>query len=344
MGSAIDPRQAADGPPEVLLAQPRGFCAGVQRAVEIVERALELHGAPVYVFHEIVHNGHVVAALRTRGAVFVDDLQQVPPGAVTVFSAHGVSLAVERAAQARGLRVIDATCPLVSKVHLQVQRHARRGRTVVVIGHAGHEEVEGTMGRAGGPVHRVGTLADVAALTLPAAAELAYVTQTTLSLDDTRPLIDALHARFPDITGPGTDDICYATQNRQNAVRALARQVDLLLVVGARNSSNAQRLCEVAAAQGTATRLVEDAAAVDPAWLHAGVRRVGLSAGASTPEFLVQRVAERLCALGAGHVRQLPGLRESVVFRLPPPLQRARARHAGLANGDHDESAAFPAG
>lgn len=345
MGSVTDPRRPAEARraalPQVLLAQPRGFCAGVQRAVQIVERALELHGAPVYVFHEIVHNGHVVAALRALGAVFVDDLADVPPGAVTVFSAHGVSLAIEREARARALRVIDATCPLVAKVHQQAQRHARQGREVIVIGHAGHEEVVGTMGRVVGPVHRVGSLADVAALPLPADAPVAYVTQTTLSLDDTRPLIDALVARFPGIVGPGTDGICYATQNRQHAVRALARDVDLLLVVGARNSSNARRLCEVAAQQGVQAQLVDDEQGVDPAWLHAGVRRVGLSAGASTPELLVQRVARRLLALGAGSVTQLPGVQESVVFRLPTVLQRHPAGRPLSSNGEHDASAAI---
>lgn len=347
MGSVTDPRRPADGPrpasPQVLLAQPRGFCAGVQRAVEIVEQALELHGAPVYVFHEIVHNGHVVAALRARGAVFVDDLAQVPPGAVTIFSAHGVSRAVERDAGARALRVIDATCPLVAKVHQQAQRHARQGREIIVIGHAGHEEVVGTMGRVDGPVHRVGSLADVAALPLAADAPVAYVTQTTLSLDDTRPLIDALRARFPAIVGPGTDGICYATQNRQNAVRALAPEVDLMIVVGAGNSSNAQRLREVAAQQGVPAHLVADEHGVDAAWLHPGVRRVGLSAGASTPELLVQRVARRLLALGAGSVMQLPGVQESVVFRLPTVLHRRPARRPEPVNGEHDASAALPA-
>ncbi len=341
MGSAIDPRRPDDGPagspardragdpearpvpgrPQVLLAQPRGFCAGVQRAVEIVERALDLHGAPVYVFHEIVHNGHVVAALRARGAEFVDDLRDVPCGAVTVFSAHGVARAVEMAARERGLQVIDATCPLVAKVHQQAERHVGQGRVLVVIGHAGHDEVVGTLGRVDGAAHLVGSLDDVAALALPADADIAYVTQTTLSLDDTRALVEALQTRFRHIVGPGTDDICYATQNRQHAVRALAGEVDLLLVVGAPNSSNAQRLREVAAGQGVHARLVTDETGIDPTWLHPGVRVVGLTAGASTPEVLVQRVAARLCALGAGSVRQLPGLQESVVFRLPPALQ-----------------------
>ncbi len=309
---------------QVLLAQPRGFCAGVVRAIEIVERALELHGAPVYVYHEIVHNGHVVDRLRERGAVFVDTLDQVPARAVTVFSAHGVSLAVERQARARGLDVIDATCPLVSKVHLQAQRYARAGHTLIVIGHPGHEEVEGTMGRIDTPVFLVSDLADVRRLTLAPDTPLAYVTQTTLSLDDTRDIIAGLRQRFPAIVGPDTDDICYATQNRQTAVRELASQVELVLVVGARNSSNSMRLREVAAQQGVPAYLVQDESGIDPAWL-AGVQRIGVSAGASTPEVLVQRVAQRLRALGASDVRQAPGLEEGIVFRLPVALLRRAA-------------------
>ncbi|RVT50790.1 4-hydroxy-3-methylbut-2-enyl diphosphate reductase [Rubrivivax albus] len=330
MGSVHDPRghpgATADdaAAPQVLLAQPRGFCAGVVRAVEIVERALELHGAPVYVFHEIVHNGHVVADLRARGAVFVDTLGEVPSGAVTVFSAHGVALAVERDAMARGLRVIDATCPLVGKVHLQAQRYVRQGHALVVIGHAGHEEVVGTMGRVDAEVHLVSRPEDVAALRFVSGPPVAYVTQTTLSVDDTRDIIQALKARFPQIVGPDLDDICYATQNRQNAVRALARQVDLLLIVGSANSSNAQRLREVAEQQGVAAYLVPDETGVDPSWLD-GVQQVGVSAGASTPEVLVQRVARRLSALGAGDVRQLPGVEESVAFRLPLAVLRPAA-------------------
>ncbi len=310
--------------PEVLLAQPRGFCAGVVRAIEIVERTLELRGAPVYVFHEIVHNGHVVDGLRQRGAVFVDSLEAVPRGAVTVFSAHGVSLTVVRRAQALGLEVIDATCPLVSKVHQQAQRYARLGHTVIVIGHAGHEEVEGTMGRVDTPVHLVSGVDDVGRLPLDARTPVAYVTQTTLSLDDTRDIIAALQRRFPSIVGPDTDDICYATQNRQNAVRDLAAQVDLVLVVGSRNSSNAMRLREVASHQGIAAHLVQDEAGIDARWLT-GVTRIGISAGASTPEVLVQRVARRLRELGAGDVRQLAGLEEQIVFRLPVALLRRAA-------------------
>jgi 4-hydroxy-3-methylbut-2-enyl diphosphate reductase len=309
---------------DVVMAQPRGFCAGVVRAIGIVERALELHGAPVYVFHEIVHNGHVVADLRARGAVFVDDLDSVPVGAVVVFSAHGVSRAVVAHAAERDLEVIDATCPLVTKVHMQAQRYARLGYAIVVIGHRGHEEVEGTMGSVDAPVFLVSSAADVAALALEPDTPLAYVTQTTLSLDDTREVIGALQARYPSIVGPNVDDICYATQNRQNAVRAMAGEVDLVIVVGARNSSNSARLREVAAQAGTAAHLVQDARELDAAWL-AGVRRVGISAGASTPEVLVRQVCERLRALGAADVRQLDGVRESVVFRLPAELLRPTA-------------------
>jgi 4-hydroxy-3-methylbut-2-enyl diphosphate reductase len=306
---------------DVVLAQPRGFCAGVARAIEIVERALARYGAPVYVYHEIVHNGHVVDDLASRGAVFVDEIASIPQGAVTVFSAHGVSHAVVAEAQVRGLRVVDATCPLVTKVHVQAQRYSRRGHTVVVVGHAGHEEVVGTTGSVDGPVHVVGTLEDVAALPMPRDAPIAYVTQTTLSLDDTRELIEALEARYPAIVGPGLDDICYATLNRQRSTRAMARQVDLVLVVGARNSSNSNRLREVALQQGVPAYLVQTAADLDPAWL-AGAGRVGVTAGASAPELLVQDVCARLVELGAGTVRELPGLAETVKFRLPEALQQ----------------------
>ena len=323
--SLTSPLQSTAAPDtQVLLAQPRGFCAGVVRAIEIVERALQLHGAPVYVFHEIVHNGHVVADLRRSGAVFVDSLDLVPIGAVIVFSAHGVSLAVVQQAQARSLEVIDATCPLVTKVHLQAQRYSKLGHSIVIIGHAGHEEVEGTMGRVSTPVHLVSVVADVHTLTLPADAPLAYVTQTTLSLDDTREIIAALKQRYPQIVGPETDDICYATQNRQNAVRALADQVDLMLVVGAHNSSNSMRLREVAAQQGVQAHLVRDETDIDSRWLQ-GATRIGLSAGASTPEVLVQRVARRLQELGAADVRQIAGLEEGIVFRLPLSLLRRAA-------------------
>ena len=306
---------------DVHLAQPRGFCAGVVRAIEIVERALKLHGAPVYVFHEIVHNGHVVADLRARGAVFVDDLTDVPAGATTVFSAHGVSRAVVAQAEARGLDVIDATCPLVTKVQVQARRDAAEGRAIIVIGHPGHEEVEGTMGSVDAPVHLVSTVQDVHALPLGRETALAYVTQTTLSLDDTREVIAALHERFPAIVGPDTAEICYATQNRQNAVRALAADVDLVIVVGARNSSNSARLREVAAQAGCTAYLVQESSEINPAWLDR-VSNVGISAGASTPEVLVRDVCERLRALGARRVQILEGVRENVVFRLPAELLR----------------------
>jgi 4-hydroxy-3-methylbut-2-enyl diphosphate reductase len=303
---------------DVLLAQPRGFCAGVTRAIEIVERALARHGGPVYVYHEIVHNGHVVRDLTARGAVFVEDIEAIPEGAVTVFSAHGVSNRVVDRARRRGLRVIDATCPLVAKVHLQAQRYARQGYAIVVIGHAGHEEVEGTLGCLGAEARAflVSTLADVASLPLAVDAPVAYVTQTTLSLDDTRELIDALTARYPGVVGPELDDICYATLNRQRAVRALADEADVVLVVGARNSSNSNRLREVALQCGVPAYLVEDAGEIDPAWL-AGASRVGVTAGASAPELLVTGVRARLTALGAASVRTLPGPRETVKFRLP---------------------------
>ncbi|MGE0099427.1 MAG: 4-hydroxy-3-methylbut-2-enyl diphosphate reductase [Hydrogenophaga sp.] len=307
---------------QVILAQPRGFCAGVTRAIDIVERALARHGAPVHVFHEIVHNQWVVDDLRSRGAVFVQALDAVPDHAVVVFSAHGVSRQVMNQAQARGLRTIDATCPLVSKVHQQAQRFVRQGRTLLMIGHAGHEEVVGTMGQVDAPVHLVSSIDDVQALALPVDAALAYVTQTTLSLDDTRAIIGALLARFPDIVGPEVDGICYATQNRQVAVRALAAQVDLVLVVGARNSSNSNRLREVAARAGVPAYLVQDEHEIDPAWLRTAPR-VGVTSGASTPELLVQRV---VAALGVLHpdpltpVVQLPGVREDVSFRLPAEL------------------------
>jgi 4-hydroxy-3-methylbut-2-enyl diphosphate reductase len=308
---------------EVLLAQPRGFCAGVSRAIEIAERALELNGAPVYVFHEIVHNRHVVDDLAARGAVFVDDIEQIPPGSLTIFSAHGVSTAVVASARARSLRVIDATCPLVSKVHLQAQRYAKRGHAIVVVGHAGHEEVEGTRGSVDGPVHVVGTLDEIAALPMPAGTPVAYVTQTTLSVDDTRELIAALEARYPDIVGPGLDDICYATLNRQRAVRGLVGAVDMVLVVGSPNSSNANRLREVAEGQGVPAHLVERAAELDPAWFQ-GRRRIGVTAGASTPELLVQAVCARLRELGAAVIRELPGPAETMRFRLPEELRAAR--------------------
>lgn len=307
---------------QVLLAQPRGFCAGVARAVEIADRALEMYGAPVFVYHEIVHNGHVVGNLRSRGAVFVDDLADVPEGSVTIFSAHGVSSAIVAEAKARKLQVIDATCPLVTKVHLQAQRQSQRGHTVVVIGHVGHEEVEGTRGSIAGPVHVVSTVEEIEALPMSADAPVAYVTQTTLSIDDTRDLIEALETRYPDIVGPGLDDICYATQNRQRAVVQLARKADLIIVVGARNSSNSNRLQEVAADHGVPARLVEQADQLEIEWLR-GVQAIGVTAGASTPEFLVREVIERLREFGAREVRELLGLAETVHFRMPDELRRS---------------------
>ena len=301
---------------EVLLAQPRGFCAGVTRAIDTVERALATYGRPVYVFHEIVHNGHVVGELAGRGAVFVDDLELIPEGAVTVFSAHGVSSAVVRRARERRLKVIDATCPLVAKVHLQAQRYTSQGYAIVMIGHAGHEEVEGTVGSIDGDVHLVASLADIAALQIPRDAPVAYVTQTTLSLDDTRELIEALQARFPGIVGPELDGICYATLNRQQAVRRMAGEVDMVLVVGSRNSSNSNRLREVASQQGVPAYLVENAAEVDPRWL-VGRGRVGITAGASAPEVLVTGVRQTLADMGPVLERELEGPAETVSFRLP---------------------------
>ena len=333
--------QSADGP-DVLLAQPRGFCAGVSRAVDIVERALALYGRPVYVFHEIVHNGRVVDDLGARGAIFVDDIEAIPVGAVTVFSAHGVSHAVVDQARGRNLRVIDATCPLVSKVHVQAQRYERLGYPIVLIGHAGHEEVEGTIGSVAAPVHLVATVADVAELPIPAEQTVAYVTQTTLSVDDTTEVIAALKARYASLVGPELDGICYATFNRQTAVRALAADADLVIVVGAHNSSNSNRLREVAEIAGARAYLVPDASAIDPAWL-VGSRRIGVTAGASAPEALVVEVCQRLRALGAGNVTELPGVRENVVFRLPSALLGGASRQAGRAGGASALGMATPA-
>lgn len=304
---------------QVLLAQPRGFCAGVIRAISVVERALEIHGAPVYVYHEIVHNPRVVEDLRQRGAIFVDDIDDVPRDAVVVFSAHGVANAIVRQAQARALRIIDATCPLVSRVHARAQRYSRLGYEIVMVGHRGHEEVVGTIGSVDGPVHLVSSLEDVARLSIADSARVAYVTQTTLSLDDTRPIIEALRQRFARLEGPELDDICYATQNRQRAVQAMARQVDLVLVVGAKNSSNSTRLREVAAQRGVPAYLIGDADQLNPAWI-ADTITVGVTAGASTPEVLVRHVEARLLQLGATSIRELPGEHEAVSFRLPSGL------------------------
>lgn len=306
-------------PLRVLLAQPRGFCAGVERAIGIVERALDRFGPPVYVRHEIVHNRHVVESLKRKGARFVAEVDEIPPGAVTVFSAHGVAERVETAAGGRGLRVIDAACPLVTKVHTEGERYASRGYEVVLIGHAGHPEVEGTMGRIHGPVHLISTVDEVAGLAPADPERVAFVTQTTLSVDDTRDVIAALRARFPNIVGPDTRDICYATQNRQTAVRALAREVDVILVVGARNSSNSNRLREIGASVGVPSHLLDGADSLDLAWL-AGVAAVGITAGASAPEVLVSDLVARLGEHFDVTTDTLDGIFENVHFRLPAEL------------------------
>ena len=306
-------------PEKLFLAQPRGFCAGVTLAIDIVDRALEKFGAPVYVFHEIVHNQFVVNELRGKGAIFVDSLNDIPEKSLTIFSAHGVSQEVRRIADSKLLRVIDATCPLVTKVHTQAQRYAKKGYALVMIGHPGHEEVEGTIGSVDIPVHLVSQVSDVATLTVGKKDPIAYVTQTTLSMDDTRDIIDALTQRYPHIEGPHVDDICYATQNRQTAVRAMAEQVDLVLVVGARNSSNSNRLREVAASQNTPAYLVQDETELQASWLL-GVSKIGITSGASTPEVLVKRVVDALAHNPSQQVIALPGVQEDVVFRLPLEL------------------------
>lgn len=303
----------------VVLAQPRGFCAGVERAIEIVERALDRYGPPVYVRHEIVHNKHVVETLKNKGARFVDEVDEIPEGAVTVFSAHGVSEAVDTAAGERRLQVIDAACPLVTKVHKEGQRYAAKGYEVILIGHAGHPEVEGTMGRIDGRVHLISEPEDVASLDPADPDKLAFVTQTTLSVDDTRDVIKALRTRFPNIVGPDTRDICYATQNRQTAVRALAAQVDVILVVGAQNSSNSNRLREIGQSIGTPSYLIDNAGGLDPRWLD-GARAVGITAGASAPELLVRELIDRLGRDYAVEVETLDGIAENIHFRLPPEL------------------------
>jgi 4-hydroxy-3-methylbut-2-enyl diphosphate reductase len=304
---------------KVILAQPRGFCAGVERAIEIVERAIEKYGPPVYVRHEIVHNRHVVEALRAKGARFVDELDEVPAGGITIFSAHGVSRTVVEDAQHRGLPVIDATCPLVSKVHNQGLRYANQGREVILIGHAGHPEVEGTMGRIPGRMHLISTIKDVATIEVADPARVAYVTQTTLSVDDTRAIIEALKQRFPKIVGPDTKDICYATQNRQRAVRDLAALVDVVFVIGARNSSNSNRLREIAAEMGVRAYLIDDAGALDPAWLD-GAAAVGITAGASAPDFLVHDLVAAIGRHVPVEMSVLPGDDEDISFRMPPEL------------------------
>ncbi|MGF6485485.1 4-hydroxy-3-methylbut-2-enyl diphosphate reductase [Paraburkholderia sp. JPY419] len=308
----------------VILAQPRGFCAGVVRAIEIVDRALQQHGAPVYVRHEIVHNRHVVDNLRQKGARFVEELDEVPQGAVAIFSAHGVAQTVERDAEARGLDVLDATCPLVTKVHVQGRQYVAAGRTLILIGHAGHPEVEGTIGQIPGTVLLVQSEAEVAKLELAVDTPLAYVTQTTLSVDDTRGIIDALLRRFTDIVGPDTRDICYATQNRQAAVRELSKEVDVLLVVGATNSSNSNRLREIGSESGVASYLVADGSEVKPEWF-ANVHTVGITAGASAPEEMVENVIDALRALGPVDVTTMAGREEKVEFKLPSKLMQPLA-------------------
>ena len=309
---------------DVLLANPRGFCAGVDRAIEIVERALETFGAPIYVRHEVVHNRFVVDKLRAQGAVFVDELVEVPDGATVIFSAHGVSQTVRSEADTRGLRVFDATCPLVTKVHMEVARHGKAGRDVVLIGHAGHPEVEGTMGQWDasntGAIHLVETPGCVGSLTPRDPEQLAYVTQTTLSVDDTKAVIEALRKRFPAILGPRHDDICYATQNRQDAVRKLGQQCDLVLVVGSPNSSNSNRLRELAEKQGVPAYLIDGADDIRREWIE-GRRQIGVTAGASAPESLVREVLARLREWGATRVRELDGEPENITFALPKELR-----------------------
>lgn len=314
----------------VILAQPRGFCAGVVRAIDIVERALERYGQPVYVRHEIVHNRHVVDDLKKKGARFVEELDDIPDGAVTVFSAHGVPQTVVDDAKTRGLPVIDATCPLVAKVHAQAKRYVGQNRTLILIGHPGHPEVEGTMGQAGAPVHLVSSVPDVAGLDIPNDTPVAYVTQTTLSVDDTSSIIAALKERFTDILGPNTSDICYATQNRQSAVRALCKIADVILVVGSKNSSNSNRLQEIGVEEGIPSYLIGDGSELDPAWL-AGKSTVGLTAGASAPETLVRNVIDALRRVaGDIDVSQMDGIEEHIEFRLPLELRRPADNSAGL--------------
>ena len=310
---------------DIILANPRGFCAGVDRAIEIVKRAIETLGAPIYVRHEVVHNRFVVDDLRQRGAVFVEELHEVPDNATVIFSAHGVSQSVRAEAARRGLKVFDATCPLVTKVHLEVARHCRAGRDVVLIGHAGHPEVEGTMGQwlaeaGSGNIYLVEDLDDVDSLRIAQPQNFAYTTQTTLSVDDTRSIIDALRARYPEMQGPRNDDICYATQNRQDAVRLLSEQCDLMLVVGSPNSSNSNRLRELAEREGVEAYLIDGADEIDPRWVE-GRRHIGVTAGASAPDVLVQGVIARLRELGASSLRELDGKPEDMVFALPKELR-----------------------
>jgi len=317
---------------EILLAQPRGFCAGVDRAIEIVERALKQFGAPIYVRHEIVHNAYVVEDLRTKGAIFIEELEDVPAGNTLVFSAHGVSKAVRADAEARGLTIFDATCPLVTKVHVEVAKMRKQGAEIIMIGHDGHPEVEGTMGQAEEGMHLVETVGDVHTLQVRNPDLLAYVSQTTLSVDDTAEIIAALKARFPNIIEPKKGDICYATTNRQEAVKFMAPQVEVVVVVGSPNSSNSNRLREVAEKMGTPAYMVDNAGAIDPAWI-AGKKRVGVTAGASAPEVLVQAVIDRLKELGAASVRALEGVEEHVTFPLPKGLDGVPAQGTAPAPG-----------
>ena len=309
---------------QIKLANPRGFCAGVDRAIEIVNRALEVFGAPIYVRHEVVHNKFVVKDLRSRGAVFVDELDQVPDDTIVIFSAHGVSLAVQDEAKRRGLKVFDATCPLVTKVHMEVTKYSQQGQECVLIGHKGHPEVEGTMGQydhsQGGEIYLVEDVDQVNALTVNNPETLSYVTQTTLSVDDTAQVINALRARYPDISGPRKDDICYATQNRQDAVKELAQTCNLLLVVGSPNSSNSNRLRELAERMGTESYLIDSAEDIDPDWLQGKVT-IGITAGASAPEVLVRQVIEGLCEYGAQPPEEMQGTEENIIFSLPRELR-----------------------
>ena len=305
---------------QIILANPRGFCAGVERAIAIVERAIEIFGAPIYVRHEVVHNKFVCDDLRAKGAVFVDDLVDVPTGGTVIFSAHGVSKAVREEAESRGLKVFDATCPLVTKVHLQVARMRKEGREVIMIGHKGHPEVEGTMGQSPDGMYLVETLTDIAHLSVTNPSRLSYVTQTTLSVDDADRIVSALKDRYPEITGPKRDDICYATQNRQDAAKALATEADVVLVVGSQSSSNSRRLREVAANSGAKAYLIDNAAQIDHSWLK-DAKRVGVTAGASAPEILVTSAVSRLREEYAGAVINQPGIEENVTFALPKELQ-----------------------
>ena len=307
---------------KIILASPRGFCAGVERAIEIVERALNLYGPPVYVRHEIVHNKHVVNSLRNMGAIFVEEIDDIPPGAHAIFSAHGVAASVVEAAAVRGLEILDATCPLVSKVHKEGQKHDSKGRQVILIGHAGHPEVEGTQGQISGGVLLVTKPEDVDELQVKDPEKLAYVTQTTLSVDETREVITALRTRFPSIIGPDLKDICYATQNRQDAVRELAPKVDLLLVVGAKYSSNSNRLCDLGASIGVESHLIASADDLVPTWLD-NVKNIGITAGASAPEDLVQGLISRLSDFGETEVTSLPGVEENITFKLPKKLLKS---------------------